>query len=110
MYICIQLEICAGKTDVDFVAPRSVLDKIQVSVPYPELYQNCWSELRFFTALRDLLLDCGYDNFSWRDLYQPNRKRYQHQLSAILNLAKYREEQLELYAVLTEPVSSLTAH
>ena len=101
-----QLEVCAGKTEKDFVATQALLHKVvEQRLPYPELHQE-WSELRFYTALRDMLENCGYNNFSWRDLYAPTKKRYQTQLSAILNLAKFREEQLELYGALTEPVST----
>jgi len=101
-----QLEVCAGKTEKDFVATPALLHKVvEKRLPYPELHQE-WSELHFYTALRDMLENCGYNNFSWRDLYAPTKKRYQTQLSAILNLAKFREEQLELYGALTEPVST----
>ena len=50
----------------------------------------------------------GYASFSWRDLHCPTPKRLRYQLSAIINLAKYREEQLRVYAELNEPVRILS--
>ena len=49
----------------------------------------------------------GYEHFSMRDLYAPDTKRLKHQLSAIINLAKHRDEQLRFYTELIEPVSRL---
>jgi Nuf2 family len=46
-----------------------------------------------------------YPNFSLRDLHAPDAKRLRHQLSAVINFAKFREEQLKFYAELNEPVS-----
>lgn len=68
-----------------------------------ELHQE-FSELAFFQALRECLSTCGYTDFSWRDLYAPTSKRLRHQLSAIINLAKFREEQIKVYGELNEPV------
>ena len=70
--------------------------------PYPELHQE-FNELQFYTCLRDLMTMAGYASFSWRDIHCPTSKRLRYQLSAIINLAKYREEQLRVYAELNEP-------
>jgi kinetochore protein Nuf2 len=70
--------------------------------PYPELHQE-FNELQFYTCLRDLMTMAGYASFSWRDIHCPTPKRLRYQLSAIINLAKYREEQLRVYAELNEP-------
>ena len=99
-----QLEVCAGKTpEKDFVSTPPAVERLNAITPHPELHQE-WSELRFYVALRDMLEIAGYDNFSFRDLHAPTKKRWQQQLSAVINLAKFREDQLELYAALTEPV------
>jgi hypothetical protein len=71
--------------------------------PYPELHQE-FNELQFYICVRDLMTMAGYASFSWRDLHCPTPKRLRYQLSAIINLAKYREEQLRVYAELNEPV------
>ena len=102
-----QLEVCAGKTDEDLQVNSTGLEKAATALPFPELHaQENFNELAFFEALRNLFVVCGYHEFSWRDLYAPEPKRLRHQLSAILNLAKFREEQLKLYAALNEPVST----
>jgi hypothetical protein len=73
------------------------------TMPYPELHQD-FGDLQFYTCLRDLFTDAGYDTFSWRDLHAPTPKRLRIQLSAIINMAKFREEQLQMYRELNEPV------
>ena len=82
-----------------------MVDKAQ-AMPYEHLHED-FGDLKFFLALRDLLQTCGYNAFSWRDLYAPTFKRLRLQLSAIINLAKFREEQLKVYAELNEPVSEV---
>lgn len=44
-------------------------------------------------------------DFGWKDLHAPTAKRFRCQLSAAINMAKFREDQLKLYAELNEPVS-----
>ena len=65
-------------------------------------------EIKLFLALRQLFETCGYNDFSWRDLYgTPTPKRLQYQLSAICNLAgNFLNEQVKVYAELSENVSS----
>jgi chromosome segregation ATPase len=48
---------------------------------------------------------CGFYDFGWKDLHTPTPKRFRCQLSAAINMAKFREDQLKLYAELNEPVS-----
>jgi Nuf2 family len=98
----LQLEVCAGKREEDFT-PSSTMIATAATKPFPELHQE-FTELQFFTNLRDLMTTAGYASFSWRDLHCPTTKRLRYQLSAIINLAKYREEQLRVYAELNEPV------
>lgn len=100
----LQLWICAGKTEEDFEKPLNIPSE---SVTYPDLHEGNFSEWNFFEALQHLMTVCGYYEFSWRDLYHPEPKRLRLQLSAIINLAKYRESQLLTYAELREPVSGV---
>ena len=65
-----------------------------------------FGDVQLFRALRRLMDIAGYDHFSMRDLYAPEAKRVKHQLSAIINVAKHREDKLLLYTELIEPVSS----
>lgn len=72
-------------------------------MPYSSMHQD-FGEVKFFRALRELMVSTGLPNFSWRDLHAPTAKRLRLQLSAVINLAKFREEQLKVYAELNEPV------
>lgn len=97
----VQLEVCAGKREEDFLPTPTMLEAASMQ-PYPELHQE-FNEMQFYTCLRDLMTMAGYASFSWRDIHCPTPKRLRYQLSAIINLAKYREEQLRVYAELNEP-------
>lgn len=98
----IQLEFCTGKTEADFQASPAVLAKAE-SMEYPSLHED-FSELKFFLALRDFLTVCGYHGFSFRDLHAPTAKRLRDQLSAIINMAKFRDEQSQVYFELCRQV------
>lgn len=47
---------------------------------------------------------CGFYDFGWKDLICPTPKRFRDQLSAAINMFKFREDQLKIYAELNEPV------
>lgn len=104
----LQLQRATGKTEADLVASPDVLAKAD-SMPYGELHQE-FSELLFYTSLRDMLKAAGYTNFSWRDLHSPTPKRLQCQLSAIVNLFKYLEGQIPFYGELQNQVRSSPTH
>jgi hypothetical protein len=53
---------------------------------------------------------CGIYDFGWKDLICPTPKRFRDQLSAAINMFKFREDQLKIYAELNEPVRSVTAY
>ena len=76
------------------------------TMPYSSLHQD-FGAVKFFRALRDCMMTTGLPDFSWRDLHVPTAKRLRYQLSAVINLAKFREEQLKVYAELNEPVRIL---
>ena len=95
------MEVCAGKREEDFLPTPTMLEAASMQ-PYPELHQE-FNEFQFYICLRDLMTMAGYATFSWRDIHCPTPKRLRYQLSAIINLAKYREEQLRVYAELNEP-------
>lgn len=98
----ILLDTCAGIQEPDLESPQAVQDKV-ASVKYSELHGEGISDIKFFIALRKCLRTCGVYDFSWKDLHAPTAKRLRWQLSAIINLAKFREDQLPIYAELNEP-------
>ncbi|KAL7557836.1 hypothetical protein ACA910_009141 [Epithemia clementina (nom. ined.)] len=100
------LEVCTGQTEVD----------LQIPIKFPEnvgedfkANHNGFGDVPLFRAVRRLMEIAGYDHFSMRDLYAPETKRIKHQLSAIINMAKHREEQLRFYTELIEPRAELIA-
>lgn len=102
-----QIEYCANKRQEDFSTFPPAMRDALVELPYSDVLHppESFTELRFYTALRNFMETCGYDCFSWRDLYAPVKKRLQNQLSAVINMAKFREGQLQLYQELNEGVS-----
>lgn len=106
-----KVDVCAGKTEEDYAPPANtseMLSSEEVDIAHPDLHQtDNFTELAFFLEVRKLMETCGYYDFSWRDLHIPDPKRLRLQLSAILNLAKFREEQLKVYAELSEPVRAI---
>ena len=96
------LEHCSGVTedDIEKRCPEE-LDRF-VSPEEAELHEN-FVDVLFFQEMRKLMKTCGIVDFSWKDLYVPTSKRLRCQLSATINMAKFREEQLKIYAELNEP-------
>lgn len=97
-----QLDICCGLTEEDFQPSKAMLE-VAASCPYPQLHED-FSDLKFYRSLRKCMLTCGIKDFGWKDLHNPTAKRLRCQLSAAINMAKFREDQLKLYAELNEPV------
>lgn len=77
------------------------------SLEFPELHaQDSFAEMLFFIALRQLMEQCMYNEFSWRDLHAPNSKRLRIQLSALINLVKYFQgDPIKIFNELNGPVS-----
>lgn len=101
------LEICFGVTEDDLakqIPPRETLAEIS---DYPELHEDHMIDVLFFRELSKCMRVVGIHDFSWKDLYQPTPKRFRCQMSAILNMAKFREEQLRKYYELMEPRNEL---
>jgi kinetochore protein Nuf2 len=97
------LDTCCGISEED-LAKQAPSNK---DMKYPELHEDNTTDILFFKALRTLLHTCGLYDFSWKDLHFPTTKRFRCQLSAIINMAKFREEQLKVYAELNEPRAQL---
>jgi len=68
------------------------------TLPYPELHEESFVDLRFLRACMKLMRVCGlYNNFGWNDLHAPSSKRLRRQLSAAINFIKFREDRLQVY-------------
>lgn len=96
------LDICCGITEEDLQKHCPSVENL----PYPDIHDD-FIDMFFFRELRKCLGTCGVYDFSWKDIHTPTPKRFRCQLSAIINMAKFREEQLKVYAELNEPRAQL---
>lgn len=96
------LEHCSGVTEEDI--EKRVPKNLERFVPAEEavLHEN-FTDMLFFKEMQKLMKTCGIVDFSWKDVHVPTSKRLRCQLSATINMAKFREEQLKIYAELNEP-------
>jgi len=100
------LDHCCGITEEDLEkrCPKNIDEFVPPAEA--ELHDN-FIDMLFFREMRKLMDTCGIVDFSWKDLHVPTSKRLRFQLSATINMAKFREEQLKVYAELNEPRSQL---
>jgi kinetochore protein Nuf2 len=97
------LDICFGITEEDLTKQLPSPDQLAQLSDYPELHEDHMLDVLFFRELSKCMAVVGIYDFSWRDLNQPTSKRFRTQMSAIINMAKFREEQLRKYYELMEP-------
>jgi chromosome segregation ATPase len=96
------LELCCGikEEDLQQLGPTN-LD--QLVPPNEQELHDDFVEMLFFKEMRQYMKTCGILDFSWKDLHYPTAKRFRCQLSAAINMAKFREDQLKIYLELNEP-------
>ena len=97
------LDICFGITEEDLTKQLPPAERLAEVSDYPELHEEHMLDVLFFRELSKCMSVVGIYDFSWRDLNQPTSKRFRTQMSAIINMAKFREEQLRKYYELMEP-------
>jgi len=89
------------------------MDAQQVKAQYPAVLQSCGQQyveifdeamdvLTIFKMARQLLLINVLDDFSLKDLWDPQSKRFRVLLSAIINFCRYKEGRVTLIASLKE--------
>jgi len=69
---------------------------------FPELHDESIPAVNLFIQVSKLLRASGVRDFSMRDLTKPDPVRLRKFLSAVINLAKYREEKLVAYTSLQD--------
>lgn len=69
---------------------------------HPDLHETSVPRLNLFRTSSKLLETCGCHDFSLPDLFKPTYQKLRVYLSAIINFAKFREDQLDAYATKTE--------
>jgi kinetochore protein Nuf2 len=68
---------------------------------YCQLHEDSIPELAFWRHISGLMEVCGISDFTREDLTRPTTVRLKKQLSAIINFAKFREEQYQMYDEIT---------
>eukprot|EP00048_Salpingoeca_helianthica_P012007 m.173712 g.173712 ORF g.173712 m.173712 type:complete len:438 (-) comp15311_c0_seq1:75-1388(-) len=77
------------------------------SFEFHELHEESLSHLIFLSALTRLMSTCGVHNFALRDIIRPEPKRTNRALSALINFAKFREDQVAKYQRLVTETDQL---
>lgn len=88
-------ELCLGST-------RDEISGCSACSDYPELHEDAVLEVRLFRRSVELMRVCGVGDYGLRDWFLPSSRRVRRQMSAVINFAKFREEQLAEYRVLCE--------
>ncbi|CCG82662.1 Kinetochore protein nuf2 [Taphrina deformans PYCC 5710] len=71
-----------------------------------DIYADSMLLMVFYQHLHKLMREVGYPQFSLQDITKPEAQRVRRILSAIINFAKFREEQLEVYDKFTAKASA----
>jgi len=64
---------------------------------HPDLHLESVSLVAFYRLILQLMSEVGIEDFSLRDLIRPEAGRFRLILSAVINFAKFREEQLSVF-------------
>ena len=99
------VEIFMGCTKEQYIVNESSMD--MVAVEYPEIYLDSVSLVKFFRIIARLMSEVGIEDFGMKDLIKPEPNRLRIILSAIINFAKFREEQLNIYENLTKKTEEI---
>ena len=92
-------ETFTGITREEMVQPAfSGLSKLD----HPALHEESIPNLNSYRACQKLMEICGISSFSIKDFLTPTSKRLIHQLSGIINYAKFREERYTFMSDITE--------
>ena len=70
----------------------------EVGMEFPELYEDAIPNLLFLSRLQELMMKIGVEDFSFKDVWKPEYTRTRRNMSALINFAKFREEQLIEFA------------
>ena len=82
----------------------------EVGMEFPELYEDAIPNVLFLSRLQELMLKIGVEDFSFKDVWKPEYTRTRRNMSALINFAKFREEQLIEFAdIINECAEELRA-
>lgn len=71
--------------------------RIVESLEHPDLHIDSINLISFYRLIMKLMVEIGIEDFSLRDLIRPEAPRLRLILSAVINFAKFREEQLSVF-------------
>jgi hypothetical protein len=98
------IEILMAVTKEEMITANKEI--LAQTITYPELHDGgSIPEVVFFYYLKTLMETVGIQDFTLRDLFEPQFPRTKRFLSAIINFAKFREERLSRYNELAGPTS-----
>jgi kinetochore protein Nuf2 len=100
-------EIFMGCSREQYVVNESSMEI--TSLEYSEIYLDSISLVKFFKIIARLMFEVGIEDFGMKDLIKPDPTRFRIILSAIINFAKFREEQLGIYEGLTKRTEEILA-
>lgn len=95
--------IFEGFADIFMGIPKDTFASVQPSfgimemLEYPDLHMDSISLISFYRTILRLMIEVGVEDFSLRDLIRPEGTRLRLILSAVINFAKFREEQLAVF-------------
>ena len=98
------IEMLLNKRPEDLEAQHFAVTEMD----HPELHETSIPTIAFLNTCERLLRTCGITDFSLKDLTAPTKQRLRSQISAIINFAKFREEQLPKYQNFTQETDQLT--
>jgi kinetochore protein Nuf2 len=67
------------------------------TLEHPDLHLDSINMVAFYRLMLRLMIEVGIEDFSLRDLIKPEAPRLRLILSAVINFAKFREEQLAVF-------------
>lgn len=89
--------------DIFMGIPKDSFSSVQPSfgvmemLEYPDLHLDSISLVSFYRTILRLMVEVGIDDFSLKDIIRPEGPRLRIILSAVINFAKFREEQLAVF-------------
>lgn len=84
----------------------SAVDACATEMDHFDIYADSLLLMLFYQHLYKLMREVGFPQFSLGDITKPDALRVRRILSAIINFAKFREEQLEVYDKFTAKASA----
>ena len=86
----------SGNNGLASDSPSAVAASVQ-ALEHPEIHIPSLHLLAFYKQVARLMFQVGIDDFSLKDVVKPEPQRLRLLLSAIINFAKFREEQLSVW-------------